>query len=96
MVAVMAAKREQLLWESTWSLAESLEKVYSLRAILSAGVRLFAALSPVEREAAIRRARGGDSQTTFDFLTEDEVEMLAKFRSEVGADRGHVKQKDAQ
>lgn len=91
----MAAKREQLLWDSVWSTAESLEKVYSLRAILSAGVMLFSRLSPLDREGAIRRARDVSSETTFDLLTEDEVEMLAKFRAEVGADVGDGKKSEA-
>ena len=91
----MAAKREQLLWDSVWLIAESLEKVYSLRAILSAGVTLFANLSPLDREGAIRRARDVSSETTFDLLTEDEVEMLAKFRAEVGADVASGKKSEA-
>ena len=34
----MGAKREQILWDSVWDLSEQMENVYSLKALLSAGM----------------------------------------------------------
>jgi hypothetical protein len=53
----MGAKREQVLWESVWSIAERLEEAFSLKAIASAGVVLFDQLSGDEQKQAIVKAK---------------------------------------
>ena len=52
----MAPKREQILWKGVWPVCEKLEKIFSLKAILSAGVLALSELELEEREAYIAEA----------------------------------------
>ena len=51
----MGAKREQILWDSVWDLSDQLENVYSLKALLSAGILIMSQLNASDRERAIVR-----------------------------------------
>jgi len=52
----MSAKREQTVWENLWELTAKMERIYSLKALCSAGILALSELSPAEREAIIERA----------------------------------------
>ena len=52
----MGAKREQVLWKGVWDICARLEKSYSLKAILSAGVLVLSKLTSDEREKAVADA----------------------------------------
>jgi hypothetical protein len=54
----MAPKREQILWQSVWSISERLEKIFSLKAILSAGILVFDKLSAEQKQEMIAEANG--------------------------------------
>ena len=58
----MAPKREQILWENMWATAERLEQVFSLKAIVSAGVVLFDKLSGDEQKQAITEANRANKE----------------------------------
>lgn len=53
----MAAKREQIIWSNLWQLCEKLERSYTLKSLLSAGVLLISKLSAQKREEAVEEAR---------------------------------------
>lgn len=79
----MAAKREQILWDSVWDLSASLENIYTLRAIASAGVLLMSQLSASDRERAIVAARNYgkvSERVDFHLLSEQESLEMEKLR----------------
>ena len=53
----MAAKREQIIWSNLWQVCEKLERSYTLKSLLSAGVLLISKMSAQEREEAVESAR---------------------------------------
>lgn len=53
----MGAKREQIIWENVWPVSQRLERLYSLKSLLSAGILLLSKMSAEERENAIEAAR---------------------------------------
>lgn len=54
----MAKRTKMLLTEHAQPLAEQLERLYSLKSILSAGVVVLSKLSPEDREKAVAEANG--------------------------------------
>ena len=53
----MGAKREQIIWENVWPLSQKLERLYSLKSLLSAGILILSRMTAQERENAIEAAR---------------------------------------
>jgi len=60
----MAAKREQILYESVWSIAEKLEIAFNLKAICSAGIVLFYELNGDQQIAAIAKVKNTNKKIT--------------------------------
>jgi len=72
----MAAKREQVLWETVWPIAKQLEKAFSLKAICSAGVFLFDQLSGDEQKQAIAQVNEAEAVSSPKKSLQDTIDSI--------------------